>query len=384
MSSWEIQISALRLGRRDKRQEDQVLHKIEQRDAEKLVPLLAELAEMHLNVVALQEGTALGQMFADDVANPRSVYLISGDGHYLGGEAGNPAFNAAVNAALPRDTYFVLFCDAERWAGALDVVLNDTYAVRAARCTYTLRQLNVVDWKVRLPAAYTLRTVEASLLAQDLENRDAVVDGILETWLSVDSFLAHGFGSCLVHDATVVSWSLADYVSGERCEIGIYTDEHYRRQGLGTLTATANAAHAVGLGYSTVGWHCWANNAGSIGVAEKVSFQKTADYDVFINHWAAENVGDMSQDEFRAFAEHYEREFEAKPPAVSGYPHVVAATAWALAGSRASCFRHLHKAVDLGWLRSAEHLRQLWPEFFASPNLDQMQEWHDLARRLDA
>jgi GNAT superfamily N-acetyltransferase len=358
-----------------------VLHKIEQKDAEKLCPMLGELADMHLNLIALLEGTALGQMYADDAVHPRSVYLISGDAHYLAGEPENPAFNAAVNAVLPRDTYFVLFCDLKRWAEALDVVLKDTYCVRAARHYYALRQLNMADWQARLPAAYTLQRVDASLLAQDLTNRDAVIDSMLDAWLSVDTFLAHGFGSCLVHDATIVSWSLADYVSGERCEIGIRTDERFRRRGLGTLTASANAEYAASLGYSAIGWHCWANNAGSIGVAQKAGFQKSADYDVFINHWAAENVSDMSQSEFRTFAEHYEREFEAHPPVVSGYPHLVAATAWALARDRAGCFRHLNNAVDLGWLRGVEHLRQVWPEFFCNPALEQMEEWQELARR---
>lgn len=346
-------------------------------------PILAELTGMHLNLAAVLAGQAPGRVYADDAGNPRTVYLISGDAHYLTGDPGNPDFNAAVNAALPRDTYFVLFCDPVRWAGALDLVLKDTYAVRATRHYYTLQRVKIANPQARLPDGFSMRGVDAALLAQEPANHDAVVESILGEWSSLDTFLAHGFGFCLLHGSTIVSWSLADYVSGERCEIGIHTDWNYRRQGMGTLMAAANAARAVDRGFTTVGWHCWANNAGSIGVAEKVGFQKSAEYDVFINHWAAENVSDMTQDEFRAFAEHYEREFEANPPAASGYPHLVAATAWALAHDRAGCFRHLHQAVDLGWLRSIEHLREVWPEFFWNPNLDQMKEWQDLVRRFE-
>ncbi|NIO43930.1 MAG: GNAT family N-acetyltransferase, partial [Burkholderiales bacterium] len=89
-----------------------------------------------------------------------------------------------------------------------------------------------------------------------------------------------------------------DYVSGERCEIGVNTVWDHRRRGLGTLTAAATAAHAVDLGFTTIGWHCWDNNVGSIGVAQNVGFVRIADYDVFINHWAAENVSDMTAEEF--------------------------------------------------------------------------------------
>jgi len=335
---------------------------------------------MYLNVAAVLDGKAPGRIYADDVTSPRAVYLISADGHFLAGDAGNRAFAQAVNDALPRDTYFVLYCDPDRWAAALDVVLKDTYAVPATCCYYTLQQLKIADWPDRIPPGYSMRPIDADLLARDLKNRDGVVDGILDEWRSVDTFLAYGFGSCLVHDAEIVSWSLSDYIQGDRCEIGIQTDWNYRRQGFGTLTAAANAAQALAQGFTTVGWHCWRNNVGSIGVAEKVGFEKRAEYNVFINHWAAENVSDMTQDEFRAFAASYERAFEANPPA-NGYPHIVTATAWALAGDRQGCFRHLNKAVDLGWLRSVDHLRQVWPEFFWNPNLDQIEEWQALVER---
>jgi hypothetical protein len=41
-------------------------------------------------------------------------------------------------------------------------------------------------------------------------------------------------------------------------------------------------------------------------------------------------------------------------------------------------------AVDLGWLCSVEQLRNIWPELWFDPNLEQMQEWQDLARRMRA
>jgi GNAT superfamily N-acetyltransferase len=360
----------------------QPIHRIKREDYERVRSILGELAEIHLNSIAVLDGSCPGEVYVDDVASPRTVYLISGVLHYLAGVTDNNAFNAAVNAALPRDRLFVLLCDLAAWGGTLDVVLRDTYAVQAASRYYCLEQLRIPDWQERIPDGFAMRRVDAELLAENLENGDDVVDGFLGTWHSPDAFLGHGFGFCLVRDAKIVSWSLADYVHNNRCEIGIQTVGDYRRQGLGTLTAAATAAHAVAEGFSTVGWHCWANNVGSIGVAENVGFRRTADYDVFINHWPAINVTDMTQQEFQAFARSYERQFEARPP-TSGFPHIVAAKAWALGRDRQGCFRHLNEAVDLGWLRGIDHLRKIWPEFFWNPNLDQMEEWQDLVKRLE-
>jgi GNAT superfamily N-acetyltransferase len=359
------------------------MHLVEQDCYEQVRPLFAGLVEIHLNVTAVLDGDCPGQVYVDNPGRPQTALLVSGDGYYLAGDAHGQAFNAALNAFLPGDTYFVLFCDLELWRPALDVILKHKYAVRAGRRYYALRQPLVPDWPDRIPEGFTMQPVDAALLARGLQHGGAVQEGVLCTWRTLDLFSQRGFGFCLVHGGDIASWSLCDFVSGSRCEIGITTAWDYRRRGLGTLTAAATAAQAAARGFTTVGWHCWANNAGSIGVAENVGFVQTASYDVFINHWAAENISDMTQDEFRAFAESYERWFEAEPP-TSGYPHVVAATAWASARERGRCFQQLHRAVDVGWLRSVAQLRELWPELFLNPRLEQMEEWLGLRERLES
>jgi GNAT superfamily N-acetyltransferase len=359
------------------------MQRAREEDYERVQPVLAGLAGINLHISAVLNGMCPGEVDADDLVHPRTAFLTSGDACYLAGWSQDDAFNTALNATLPRDHYFVLFCDPGQWEGALAAVLEGTYAIRAWRRYYTLASLRIPGWRDRVPDGFSMRRASAELLASDLRNRNHVVGGILDGWRSVDAFVEHGFGSCLVHDGTIVSWSLVDYVDGDRCEIGINTDWDFRRQGLGTLTAAANVEQAIAQGFSTIGWHCWANNAGSTGVAENVGFQRDTDYEVFINHWAAENVSDMSQDEFQAFAQSYERWFEEQPP-TSGFPHIVAAKAQALGGNRPGCFRHLNRATDLGWLCGVDHLREIWPEFFWNASLDQMPEWQDLARRLEA
>ena len=359
----------------------QQFQKIGPEDYAKVRPIFAGLAEIQLNVTAVLDGTAPGEVYVHAADGPQTACLTSGDGCYLAGAPINRGFNAALNAFLPRDTYFVLFCDPHLWEDALDDLLRDTYAVRARRRFYALKRLRVPDWRKRIPPGFSMQRIDAEFLSQGLTNGDAVVAAILSEWSSLAGFLEAGFGFCLVHGDEIVSWSFSDYVSRDRCEIGICTLWSYRRRGFGTLTAAAVAAQAVAAGFSSVGWHCWDNNVGSIRVAENVGFERAADYDVFINHWAAENVTDMSRDEFRAFAEFYERQFETRPPS-SGFPHIVAAKAWALCGESGGCFRQLTRAADLGWLRDAGHLREIWPEFFSIQNLDQTAEWRDLAKKL--
>ncbi len=348
--------------------------------SEAVRPLFAELTRMHLNVAAVLENTCPGEIWADTDTPPRTACITSGILIYLAGDPENEVFNQAIHRRLPRDRIFVLICDPEAWSGALDRILDGTYAVRATSRYLELQESLVPDWQAHIPDGYTLRYVDAALLSGGLENHEALREWITDEWNSIEDFLERGAGTCLISEETIASWSLMDYASGTRCEIGIETDHRHRRCGLGTLAAAATTAGALDRGYSRVGWHCWANNLGSQGVARNVGFELAAEYDVFINHWAAQNVTDMTQEEFRAFAQAYERAFEAQPP-TSGFPHIVCAKAWALSHDRSGSFRHLNKAIDLGWLKGKEHLREIWPEFFWNPNLEEIPEWQAMLDR---
>jgi hypothetical protein len=98
---------------------------------------------------------------------------------------------------------------------------------------------------------------------------------------------------------------LSDCVSGERCEIGINTDERHRRRGLAALTVAATVNHCLDNGLGLIGWHCLANNTGSRRTAEKVGFALEREYLSFSSEYPAENAGDMSRDQWLEWADYY-------------------------------------------------------------------------------
>jgi RimJ/RimL family protein N-acetyltransferase len=64
--------------------------------------------------------------------------------------------------------------------------------------------------------------------------------------------------------------------------VGIATVEAYQRQGIASALASALVDHAFANGYTEVGWHCWADNAGSAATARKAGLEKMAEYPVYI------------------------------------------------------------------------------------------------------
>jgi len=344
-------------------------------DRHEIDPLFESRLPKTIEAEAVLSGKTTGILYVDRPSNPRAAALSVGVGWYVVGRP-VPVFLRAINRLLPRDTYSVLILpdgQADEWLPALT---EDLYFVRA-RSRYALRWQTAVP-ETSCPEGYRTAAIDRALLESKIEGVEGIREGVLGTWHSLDDFMADGFGFVVLSESGIVGHSMTDYVCGDVCEVGVDIDEQHRMKGLGTLVAARTANEAFARGLRRVGWMSWACNHGSVGVSLNAGFFDVCEYDVHINHWPAENPSDLTQEEFQAFAEEYERRFEKRPPTGSGYPHIVAATAWALAGNGRACRRQLRRAINMGWLHSLSQLRSLWPELFAVPDLQERKPWADL------
>jgi RimJ/RimL family protein N-acetyltransferase len=179
-------------------------------------------------------------------------------------------------------------------------------------------------------------------------------------WATRQNYLAHGFGFCVVDDAAdeVVSWSVADCASGDRCEIGIHTLPAYQRRGLGSITSAAAVAHALGHGFKEVGWHCDEHNPGSIGTAEKVGFVLERRYTAYV--YKADPGDHHTLRAYRALLDGSPQasltEFQKAFALRNDYPFWIyfhSARAYAALDQSEAAFDALMRAADLGEHRTA-------------------------------
>jgi RimJ/RimL family protein N-acetyltransferase len=228
------------------------------------------------------------------------------------------------------------------------------------------------DWRAAVPPGFHVQQADAALFERaELRNVDRVAGWAKSNFGSIPAFLTHGFALCTLHGDAIVSWSVCDCVSGGRCEIGIHTDERYRRRGFATLTAAAAVDHALTQGFKSVGWHCVRPNVGSSATARKLGFTKVQDYHAFRvciaeldNHVINGNLA-LLRGEFDVAAQCFGkalRAAEARPvgavdskllttSADRARYHFEAACASALAGDRASALRSLSAAIEASTLR---------------------------------
>ncbi len=111
---------------------------------------------------------------------------------------------------------------------------------------------------------------------------DGVVEEITQMWPSLAAFEERGFGCAAVQNDTVVCWCTTEYMSKDRCGIGIWTAPEMRRKGIAALTA----AHCVAEGLRrrvTLHWDCAVRNVPSVKLAEKLGFELLEESELL--HW---------------------------------------------------------------------------------------------------
>lgn len=217
-----------------------------------------------------------GRVFVDRRDRPTAA-LILFDCCYLAGSASNTAFNAALcdllhAEAMPKNEHLLLYTFTHGWREALDDLLKEDGVKRVVRTSFDL-DANLFherhhDWRTQVPKGYAVRRMDADLATQ--------AGGLVELWGSIESFLAGGFGFCVLHDDAdelhpkVVSSCQTVFVADEHAETGVSTQEPYRRRGLATLAGCAYLEHCIASGIRPE-WQCF-YNAASENLAQKLGF----------------------------------------------------------------------------------------------------------------
>jgi RimJ/RimL family protein N-acetyltransferase len=354
------------------------MHELKKRDYGKVQPLFEDL-NWNLITRAVIEGTSPGRVYVDRAEKPRTAFMCTVEGYYLAGYDGNDEFNASLNKLILEkifvgdtvregETDVAIGFSPGSWADKMPTIFQGRIPLTTARRHYVCTELKVDRWRDNVPEGFKVQRIDEKLLQTPHLKIPEHVTGWMKTnWGSIADFMKKGFGFCTLHDTRIVSWSVADCVSGDACEIGIHTHEDYRRQGLATVTATAAVDYSLSSGLNQAGWHCDEYNLGSIGVAEKVGFKLERKY---IQYYACSNeahhLEETAQAHFRAkrykdAIEYYEKFFATPPeklpkwlreilPQELGTHYFRVALAKAAIGDKDNALKYLEKAVDNGWL----------------------------------
>lgn len=355
-----------------------MIHELKKSRYKKIRSLFEKLG-WNLITNAVIEGTSPGRIYADHHEDPRTAFMCTVEGYYLAGYDNNEEFNTSLNKLIferifagdtvrKDETDVAIGFYPDSWKEKMPIIFQGRIPLTTARRHYVCTELKVDHWRDHVPKGFQVQRINEKLLRTlELEIPEHLTGWMKTNWRSISNFMKKGFGFCTLRGSEIVSWSIADCISGIACEIGIHTREDYRRQGLATLTAAATVDYSLSSGLRQVGWHCDEYNLGSIGVAEKVGFNLERKY---IQYYACSNevhhLEETAQAHFRAkqykeAIESYEKFFATPPeellkwlreilPQELGTHYFRVAYAKASIGENDGALKYLEKAVDNGWL----------------------------------
>ncbi|MCX6648760.1 MAG: GNAT family N-acetyltransferase [Candidatus Bathyarchaeota archaeon] len=233
---------------------------------------------VQLAVESILAGGTAARMFVDDAAVPRAALTWAGHRVYLVGDVGGAGFGEALRGYASTHGQFVAYCGPEAFDGAEKLLSG--YRVRERGRLYYEGDPSGRACVVEPPEGYVVERITGELLGRGLGHTDWVRGEMCSERESVEEFLGKGFGFAAVHGGSFACWCMSEYNLGDRCEVGIETVAEHRRRGLAVLVAGAMFRHAAGVGVRRVGWHCWADNAGSVATAERLGLRRVAEYAV--------------------------------------------------------------------------------------------------------
>jgi RimJ/RimL family protein N-acetyltransferase len=351
--------------------------------------------------LAALEGRRRARVFADKPGEPRAAFLHTPQvWGYLAGAPGSAGFAAELaeevfsKHILGRSVQALYVAtDPDLWWEELVRVLGPFVPIPTSRFYYVCRRLEF-DWRVALPEGFSIEALSGDLIGRPGFDLPRDVKAWMEEWGSVEAFLEGGFGFLALEGDRVASWVLADGIAGGRCEIGVFTEERYRRRRLGALTTAAALEHAFSLGMDQVGWHCAADNEASVRTAEWTGFEKQFEYEMHLilldearhrmqmkmsaSRLAADGESLVARRDYRQAVGLYETVLTLNPDMGPEHYHL-AARALAGAGRPEEAMEYLRAAADRGW--SYTHSTRNCSEF---RYLRDMPDWESVLQLIEA
>ena len=254
-----------------------------------VAPALAPLSHA-VPPFAVLGGNAPGRVFVDDARSPHIAFVWTHVNYaFLAGPVDNAEFNRSLGELLTSDlipdavcrgdSSFIIYPSSEKWLDPLAAMLPGRKLQKTFRRVFEFGEVPFAEARkdgACVPEGFRLLRYDRGLIERF---EDRVAGGVRLGWSSIDAFLEKGLGYCALLGDDVASTCTSIFRAGDRVEIDVSTVPPYRRRGLATHTAGALIEHALSRGMSP-NWECFADNAASNALAEKLGFEARTDWPV--------------------------------------------------------------------------------------------------------
>lgn len=259
-------------------------------DKNRYSELIDPVKEVNFNTLfaeAVIGHTIQGEIFVDDIENPKTYYVVHPYGMtLLFGDSRNVEFNNnfrnyALNTNRIRDKHEWMQAFPNTWNKVLADLFGDTLI--ASGNNDKNQEKGIIEVNTRINFEFheeEFQRLKKSQLDSDIkiirtnkhvfrEMPGTVVPAYF--WETEEDFLSKGVGFSLYYKGKLASTAYSSCINDNQLELGIETAPEFRRMGFAKYVCQALIDYCIENRYEPV-WACRLENIGSYKLAQEVGF----------------------------------------------------------------------------------------------------------------
>jgi GNAT superfamily N-acetyltransferase len=261
---------------------------LDERLYERLTNPLKQVKFNNLFARSVIEKKVSGQVFVDNIENPKTFYVVHLYGmSLLFGDSQNTDFNNkylahSLNTNKVRDRHEWMQAYPDDW----DKVISDLFSnsmIKSlennenkesgiielnTRINFKFnREKYIANKKMVLPQTCEIVQTDKTIYE---EMKGSVIPSYF--WDTADDFIGNGVGFSLMCNKKLAATAYSAFIHDNKLELGIETIPEFRGKGFAQLTCSALIDYCIERDYEPV-WACRIENINSFKLAEKLGFE---------------------------------------------------------------------------------------------------------------
>ena len=255
--------------------------------------LFQDIEKYILGIISVFEGNSTGRIFVNKKKNPKTAIMLWGKSSLIFvGDPNDMTFNKSLKLLFQEtlnpyidvnseNNFFSIYCDKD-WKEKINHIFKNLQPIK--RRYYQFSTLKFDNWREKLPNVFSIKFIDKELLSsKKFENTNSMIPWIKGCWITETNFFNKGFGFCIIHnESEIASVCLANYYSENqnRCEIGIYTEKKFQKQGLAKILTSEMVNYCLSRKIKCIEWHTREETTASVKIAEAVGFELKKEFTV--------------------------------------------------------------------------------------------------------
>lgn len=252
---------------------------------DKVLEPLRHVSINHLFASAVVEKRIAGNVYVDNLDNPKTFYVIESYGmSLLFGDWTNNSFNIAfldyaLNVKKIRDTYEWMQTFPDDW----NDTLSELFGNKLVKSSENKKETDIIELNTRVNFKFSPKKY-SEIKMKHIDNIEIVktdanifknMPGTVTPkyfWDNENDFLKNGIGFSLLCNKQLAATAFSSCIIDNIMEIGIETCNEFRRKGFAEIVCCKLIEYCITNKYEPI-WSCRLENTGSYVLAQKVGFE---------------------------------------------------------------------------------------------------------------